>query len=73
MESLALYAKNLVLKTLPKGVPIVLGSNFVELLSGESLHVLLGHGGSGRVLGLKLLVGRRWREFHCLATSRGVL
>ena len=40
---------------------------------GQSLYVLRGHGESGRVLGLKLLVGPRWREFHCLAASRGVL
>ena len=35
--------------------------------------VLLGHDESGQMLGLKLLVGPRWREFHCFAASRGVL
>ena len=29
--------------------------------------ILLGHDESGPMLGLKLLVGPRWREFHCLA------
>ena len=38
-----------------------------NFLRGQSLHVLLGHGESGPVLGLKLLVGPRWREFHCFA------
>ena len=36
-------------------------------LRGQSLHVWRGHDESGPVLGLKLLVGPRWREFHCLA------
>ena len=35
--------------------------------------VLLGHDESGPMLGVKLLVGPRWREFHCLAASRGLL
>ena len=35
--------------------------------------VLLGHDESGPMLGLKLLVGPRWREFHCFGASRGVL
>ena len=34
------------------------------------MHVLLGHDDSEPVLGLKLLVGPRWREFHCLVASR---
>ena len=42
-------------------------------LRGQSLDILRGHDESGPVLGLKLLVGPRWREFHCLAASRGVL
>ena len=29
--------------------------------------ILFGHDDCGPMLGLKLLVGRRWREFHCLA------
>ena len=29
--------------------------------------ILLEHDESGAVRGLKLLVGPRWREFHCLA------
>ena len=29
--------------------------------------ILLGLDESGQMLGLKLLVGPRWREFHCLA------
>ena len=29
--------------------------------------ILLGLDESGPMLGLKLLVGPRWREFHCLA------
>ena len=32
-----------------------------------SWRILLGHDESGPMLGLKLLVGPRWREFHCLA------
>ena len=28
--------------------------------------ILLGHDESGPMLGLKSLVGPRWREFHCL-------
>ena len=35
--------------------------------------ILLGLDESGLMLGLNLLVGPRWREFHCLAASRGVL
>ena len=30
----------------------------------------LGHAESEPMLGLKLLVGPRWREFHCLVVSR---
>ena len=30
--------------------------------------ILLGHDESGPGMALKLLVGPRWREFHCLAT-----
>ena len=44
-----------------------------NFLRGQSLHVLRGHDESGPVLGLNLLVGLRWREFHCLAASRGAL
>ena len=39
----------------------VVGVNFVV---GR---ILLGHDESGPMLDLKLLVGHRWREFHCLA------
>ena len=34
---------------------------------GRVGQILRGHDESGPVMGLKSLVGPRWREFHCLA------
>ena len=74
LDSLAPSAKNQVLKMLPNGGTDTSGKQFCRiLLRGQSLDVLRGHDESGPVLGLKLLVGPRWRGFHCLAASRGVL
>ena len=36
----------------------------------RKLNISLGHAESDPLLGLELLVGPRWREFHCLAASR---
>ena len=36
---------------------------------GRVGQILLGHDESGPMSGLKLLVGPRWREFHCLAAQ----
>ena len=77
LESVAPSAKNQVLKRLPKGGTKSSGNQILRnLLCGQSftfMAVLLGHGESGPMSGAKLLVGPRWREFHCLAASRGVL
>ena len=43
------------------------GSFVSTFAVGSFLPILLGLGESGPMLGLKLLVGPRWREFHCLA------
>ena len=70
-------AKNQVLKMLPGGGTTSSGKQFCGILCGVKVFtfmaVLLGHDESGAVLGLKLLVGPRWRAFHCLAASRGAL
>ena len=34
---------------------------------GRVGQILRGHNESGLVMAFKLLVGPRWREFHCLA------
>ena len=77
LVSAALSTTNQVLKMLPKSGIESSGKQFCGILCGFKgftfMAVLLGHNGSGPMLGLKLLVGRRWREFHCLAASRGVL
>ena len=77
LASAAPYAKNQVLKMLPKGGTKSSGKQFCGILFGVKVFtfmaVLLGHDESGPMLGVKLLVGPRWREFHCLAASRGVL
>ena len=70
LESLALSAKHQVLKMLPKGGTKISGKQFCGILFGVKVFtfmaVLLGHDESGQMLGVKLLVGPRWREFHCL-------
>ena len=43
---------------------VVISSIGVKSTVGQ---ILLGHDESGPMLGPKLLVGPRWREFHCLA------
>ena len=62
---------------LPKGGTKSSGKQFCGILFEVNVFtfmvVLLGHGESGQMLGLNLLVGPRWREFHCLAASRGIL
>ena len=77
LASVAPAAKNQALKMLPKGGTKSFGKQFSGILFGVKvvtfMAVLLGHGESGPMLGVKLLVGPRWREFHCLAASRGVL
>ena len=77
LASAALSAKNQALKMLPKDGTNSSGKQFCGILFGVKVFtfmaVLLGHDESGPMLGLKLLVGLGWREFHCLAASRGVL
>ena len=77
LEGVAPSAKNQVLKMLPKSGTESSGKQFCGIVFGVNVFtfmpVLLGHGESGPMLGLKLLVGPRWREFHCFAASRGVL
>ena len=77
LASMALSVKNQALKMLPKVGTESSGKQFCGILFGVKVFtfvaVLLGHDESGPMLGLKLLVGLRWREFHCLAASRGVL
>ena len=76
LASVAPSAKNQASKMLPKGGTKSSGKQFCGILCGVKVFtfmaVLLGHDESGPMLGLKLLVGPRWREFHCLAASRGV-
>ena len=77
LVSAAPSAKNQVLKMLPKGGIESSGKQFCGIWCGFKVFtfmaVLLGHDESGLMMDLKLLVGPRWREFHCLAASRGVL
>ena len=71
LVSAAPSAKNQALKMLPKGGTKSSGKQFCGILFWVKVFtfmaVLLGHDESGPMLGLKLLVGPRWREFHCLA------
>ena len=53
--------------TLKSSYVMLLNCNFIKRYK---LKNLLGHVESEPMLGLKLLVGPRWREFHCLAASR---
>ena len=73
LASAALSAKNQVLKMFPKVGIESSGKHFCGILFGVKVFtfmaVLLGHDESGPMLGLKLLVGPRWREFHCLAAQ----
>ena len=66
---LAVVEKNQALKMLPGGGSKISGKQFCGILFGVKVFtfmaVLLGHDESGPILGLKLLVGPRWREFHC--------
>ena len=49
------------------GKRLCLENSFVKVCGrGRVGQILLGHDESGPVWGLKLLVGPRWREFHCL-------
>ena len=77
LVSAAPSAKNQVLKMLPKCGTESSGKRFCGIMFGFKVFtfmaVLLGRDESGPMLGLKLLVGPRWREFHCLVASRGVL
>ena len=76
LVSTAPSAKNQALKMLPKGGTTSSGKQFCGILFGVKVFtfmaVLLGHDESGPMLGVKLLLGPRWRGFHCLAASRGV-
>ena len=71
LASAAPSAKNQALKMLPEGGTKISGKQFCGILFGVKVFtfmaVLLGHDESGPMLGVKLLVGPRWREFHCLA------
>ena len=71
LVSAAPSAKNQALKMLPKGGTKSSGKQFCGILFGVKVFtfmaVLLGHDESGPMLGVKLLVGPRWREFHCFA------
>ena len=77
LDSVVPSAKNQALKMLPKCGTKSSEKQFCGILFGVKVFtfmaVLLGHDESGPMLGVKLLVGPRWREFHCLAASRGVL
>ena len=77
LASVAPSAKNQALKMLPEGGTKSSGKQFCGILCGVKVFtfmaVLLGHGESGPMLGVKLLVGPRWREFYWFAASRGVL
>ena len=78
LESVTPSAKNQALKMLRKNGTKSSGKQFCGILFGVKVFtfmavLLLGHDESGPMLGVKLLVGPRWREFHCLAASRGVL
>ena len=77
LESVTPSAKNQALKMLPKVGTKSSGKQFCGILFGVKvftfMSVLLGHDESGPMLGVKLLVGLRWRELHCLAASRGAL
>ena len=50
------------------GKRLCLENSCVKVLGrGAGWSNLRGHDESGPVMALKLLVGPRWREFHCLA------
>ena len=71
LESVAPSAKNQALKMLLEDGTKSSGKQFCGILFGVKVFtfmaVLFGHDESGLMLGVKLLVGPRWREFHCLA------
>ena len=77
LVSAATSAKNQALKMLPEGGATSSGERSCGILCGFNVFtfiaVLLGHDESGPMLGVKLLVDLRWREFHCFAASRGAL
>ena len=53
------------------GKRLCLENSCVKVLGrGAVGQFLRGHDESGPVMGLKSLVGPRWREFHCLAAPR---